>query len=246
MAPAAQSLARAWSSTLVGAMARATVVLSILWGSPGPSCAASAGPGSAPPLLEPPSTRAGYVALLLVNETPFPGERHWVGEQDTRAAMHAILCVLDSRLRHIPPGYQQSHIAAVRTTDVIDIITAGGEKGQCDGFYRDAAGRPTAVPRVHERVAYLVGIAGKGAPGRFARLLEYAQGLATAYVESGMAGADRYAGLERIGAIQVTGRAYSWMTDRDFYAPGGNFVRIPDGDQGSLGGNRFFTLRRDP
>jgi hypothetical protein len=44
--------------------------------------------------------------------------------------------------------------------------------------------------------------------------------------------------------MPVTGRAYSWMTDRGCYNPGGNFVRIPDAEQGSLGGNRFFTLRK--
>jgi len=46
--------------------------------------------------------------------------------------------------------------------------------------------------------------------------------------------------------VPVTGRAYSWMTDVDSYHPGGNFVSIPSTDDGSLGGNRFFTLRKDP
>jgi hypothetical protein len=36
------------------------------------------------------------------------------------------------------------------------------------------------------------------------------------------------------------------MTDRDCYKPGGNFVAIPDVDGGSPGGNRFFTLRKEP
>jgi hypothetical protein len=52
--------------------------------------------------------------------------------------------------------------------------------------------------------------------------------------------------LKRVGAIEVTGRAYSWMTDVDCYNPGGNFVSIPSSDEGSLGGNRFFTLRKVP
>ena len=30
------------------------------------------------------------------------------------------------------------------------------------------------------------------------------------------------------------------------YDPGGNFLRIPDEQAGSLGGNRFFTLRKNP
>ena len=49
-----------------------------------------------------------------------------------------------------------------------------------------------------------------------------------------------------VNQIAVTGRAYSWMTGQDYYNPGGNFVRIPDAQQGLLGGNRFFTLRKDP
>jgi hypothetical protein len=36
------------------------------------------------------------------------------------------------------------------------------------------------------------------------------------------------------------------MTDKDYYRPGGNFVTIPDAEDGSLGGNRFFTLRKAP
>ena len=70
------------------------------------------------------------------------------------------------------------------------------------------------------------------------------KGLARAYVKGGVEGADRYAGLKKVGTAHVTGRAYSWMTDRDYFKPGGNFVSIPDKDDGSLGGNRFFTLRK--
>lgn len=103
---------------------------------------------SAPTRLDPPSTVSGYVALLLVNETPFPGERGWVSEQDTKGGMLAILWVLESRLKHVPAGYRQEHIASERCDDVIDVITAGGEKGQCDGFYRDSSGRFVTVARV--------------------------------------------------------------------------------------------------
>jgi hypothetical protein len=72
----------------------------------------------------------------------------------------------------------------------------------------------------------------------------YAQGLADAYIANGIRGADRFAGLTTIHGTPVTGRAYSWMTDKDCYQPGGSFVRIPDDLGGSLGGNRFFALRR--
>jgi hypothetical protein len=32
------------------------------------------------------------------------------------------------------------------------------------------------------------------------------------------------------------------MMDRDYYKPGGSYLRIPDQYDGVLGGNRFFTL----
>jgi hypothetical protein len=203
-----------------------------------------AGDDQSPPRLEPADSVSGYVARLLINETPFPGERGWVSEEDTRAAMLSILWVLHNRIHSIPSGYRQEQIAAVRAGDIIDVITAGGEKGQCDGFYRDRSGEFIAVPRVHERIDNLVRLASKGAPGRFARLINYAQGLASAYVQTGIDSADRFADLRRVGKVDVTGRAYAWMADRDYYSPGGNFVKIPDDEDGALGANRFFTLRR--
>jgi hypothetical protein len=200
----------------------------------------------APRDLVPPAadTVSGYIALLLINETPFPGERAWVSEEDTKAAMLAILWVVHSRLKIIPPGYRQEHIAAERCDDVIDVITAGGEKGQCDGFYRDGSGRMLAVRRVHERVDSLFKLASSGKPGRFSRLLQYGEDLADAYVKGGLAGADCFARLSRVNGVAVTGHAYAWMTDRAGYHPGGNFVKITDDADGSLGGNRFFTLKK--
>ncbi len=197
-----------------------------------------------PPQLEPADRVAGYVARLLINETPFPGERGWVSEADTRAAMLSILWVLHNRIHSIPSGYRQEQIAAVRARDIVDVITAGGEKGQCDGFYRNRSGQFVAEPRVHERIDNLVRLASQGTPGRFARLINYAQGLASAYVKTGIDGADRFANLRRVGKVEVTGRAYAWMADRDYYNPGGNFVKIPNDKDGALGANRFFTLRR--
>jgi hypothetical protein len=189
-------------------------------------------------------TKTGYIARLLLNEAPLPSERGWVSEENSKATMLAILWVCHSRIHHIPTGYKQMEIAAVQSKDIIDIITAGGKKGQCDGFYKDSAGHPHYESRVQERIDYLLKIANQGKPGKFARLVNYAQGLADAYVAGGMSEADRFAGLTVVGSTSVTGRAYSWMTDMDYYNPGGNFVRIPDNLNGSLGGNRFFTLRR--
>ena len=194
--------------------------------------------------LEGADTEAGYLARLLINETPFPGERGYVSVEDTETAMREVLFVLDSRIKAIPPGYKQEEIAAVRTGDILEIITA---KSQCEGFSRDAAGNRTMAPRVGERIEYLMKIANGGpAPGRFARLVNYAQSLATAYFSTGPEGSDLFAGLTLVGGVPVTGRAYAWMTGQDVYHPGGNFVRIPEAQHGLLGGNRFFTLRKDP
>lgn len=187
-----------------------------------------------------------YVATLLLNEVPFPGERGWNSEADSKAAMLQILWVLESRLNHVPKGYTQQEIASQRCKDIIDVITAGGEKGQCDGFYRNDAGRPISAPRVLERIDYLTKCANQGPPGKFARLLDYANSLAGTYVKQGALEADRFAQLTNIGKIKVTGRAYSWMTDHGGHHPGGSFVKIPDSETGVLGGNRFFTLRSKP
>ena len=113
----------------------------------------------------------------------------------------------------------------------------------------DRAGRFVwaCAPRVEERLNYLLNIANTGGkPGRFAELLQHASGLAQAYLTGGLQAADRFAGLTTIQQVQVTGRAYSWMTDMDCYHPGGNFVKIPDTLGGAPGGNRYFTLRKEP
>jgi hypothetical protein len=194
--------------------------------------------------VDPPHTASGYLGRLLINENPFPGERGYVSVEDSKAGMRQVLWVLHSRMHHIPVGYTQAQIASVRSQDVLDVITA---KNQCEGFYRDARGRPTFAPRVEERLRYLKNIANEGGkPGKFADLLNYGQGLAAAYLKGGMQEADRFSGISIINRTPVTGHAYSWMTDRDCYKPGGNFVAIPDAQGGSPGGNRFFTLRREP
>jgi hypothetical protein len=191
------------------------------------------------------TSEEGYLARLLINESPFPGEHGWQSERNTKATMLAILWVLHSRLHYIPDGYSQAQIASVKTSDIIDIITVGGEKGQCDGFYRDASGHFTAVPRVEKRINYLLRIANSGnGPGKFARLINYAQKLGAIYIKDGITGVDRFAKLTKVEKYYVTGRAYSWMTDKDYYSPGGNFIKIPNNDSGSLGGNRFFTLKK--
>lgn len=194
--------------------------------------------------IDPPGVSTGYLARLLINENPFPGERGYVSVADSKAGMLQVLHVLDARLRHIPAGYTQQGVAGTRAASVIELITA---PKQCEGFSRDARGNPTFAPRVEERLNYLKSIANKGGkPGKFAELLNYGQGVAAAYLKGGLAEADRFAGLSAVNRLPVTGRAYSWMTDMDCYNPGGNFVSIPDEQGGSPGGNRFFTLRKEP
>ena len=206
-------------------------------------CAASAAAGEFA-RMEPPAAAPGYVARLLINEAPFPGERGWLSEEDSKAAMLSILWVLHARMNFVPAGYTQLQIASIRSQNILEVITA---KNQCEGFFKDAAGQPACAPRVEERLRYLTQIANRGdQPGRFANLLNFGQGLASAYLAGGIPGADRFAGLTLVDRVAVTGRAYSWMTGRDYYHPGGNFVSIPDAAQGLLGGNRFFTLRKEP
>jgi hypothetical protein len=197
--------------------------------------------------LDKPDTKSGYIARLLINEVSFPGERAYESETKTKEAMLQILWVLHSRIFLIPESYTQKQIAGVESGDIIDIITGTGEKRQCEGFYRNKEGQFVIDRRVERRINYLLKIANTGnKPGRFSSLLNFAQGLSRAYVTDGIEGADRYANLTYIGRIRVTGHGYSWMTDIDSYQPGGNFVRIPSEFDGSLGGNRFFTLRKEP
>ncbi len=196
--------------------------------------------------LPPVATPEGYVCRLLINEVPFPGEKGYRSEADTVAAMNSLLHVLDGRLRNVPPPYRQQQIAAVSTRSITDIITAGGVRGQFDGFYRDAAGQPAMVARVTERIANLQTIASQGPAGKFSRLLNHAATISTLYLRGGFAEPNLHAALKQVGALPVTGRAYAWMTDEARFRPGGNFVRIPDQDFGALGGNRFFTLRKQP
>ena len=193
-------------------------------------------------VLLPASEPAGYVARLLINETPFPGERGYVSEEDSKATMRALLLVIEARRNRIPPGYTRVEIADTRSSEMIDIITAGGSHGQMEGFCRDKNGKPAMAPRVSARIANLARIASEGEPGRFARLLNYAQAVSSDYVAGTPPVPDRFEKIARVPPKKVTGRAYSWMTDQDCYHPGGDFVRIPDRQGGRLGGNRFFTL----
>lgn len=197
--------------------------------------------------LDAADTTSGYLARLLINEVPFPGERAYESEADSKTGMLQILWVLDGRIHRIPSGYSQRQVAGVSSDDIIDVITGGGGRRQCEGFYLNDQGRFVTKDRVEERINNLLRIANSGGrPGHFSALINYAQALARAYFRDGIQGADRYAGLKKIGAVPVTGHAYSWMTDIDSYNPGGNFVTIPDADDGSFGGNRFFTLRKYP
>ncbi len=196
--------------------------------------------------LPPTEDASGFIARLLINEVPFPGERGYVSETNTVAAMDAILAVVINRTHRIPQPYDQQAVAATQSNNVISIITAGGQRGQVDGFYLNSNGQPAVVDRVNRRLDYLLSIANKGQPGTFARLIEHAvkasQGINTRWSNV----ADPYAQLTQVEKIPATGYGFAWMADRDHFHPGGNFLRIPNQDNGSLGGNRFFTLRKAP
>ena len=189
------------------------------------------------------SSEAGYLAALLVNEVAFPGERGYVSEANTMRAMENILLVLDARIRYVPAPYERVQIAQTSSARLLDVMTAGGKRGQVDGFYRDASGAAVVVSRVEKRLGYLFKIGNDGAPGRFARLLNHAGALSSQYTAYLNRPENLYLHLRTIHGVPVTGRAYSWMTDRHFFHTGGNFVRIPNDLRGSLSGNRFFTLK---
>ncbi len=194
--------------------------------------------------LMPATEQARYIAHLLINETSFPGERGFVSEEDSKATMRALLLVIDARCNRIPPGYSREEIAETDSSDPIDIITAGGRRGQMDGFSRGGRSRLVMAPRVTARVTRLLRIANQGVPDRFARLLSYAQTLTKEYLDGTKPSPDPFETITRIAPHAVTGRAYAWMSDRDGYHPGGDFVRIPDSLCGRLGGNRFYTLAK--
>ncbi|MDY0040483.1 MAG: hypothetical protein RBS57_09235 [Desulforhabdus sp.] len=199
-------------------------------------------------VLDTPSSRSGYLASLLINEIPFPGERGYKSVADSQAAALAILWVLESRISKVPPGYTRKAVSGVSEGDIITVITGGSGKRQCDGFFLDSQGAPAMDSRVGERIEYLTKIANGGrAPGNFAALLIFCHNLARGYFRSGKpGGVDRFEYLQWILGVAVTGHAYSWMTDFERYHPGGNFMTIPNEHDGSLGGNRFFTLRKEP
>lgn len=194
--------------------------------------------------LPPEETPSGYIALLLINEVPFPGDTAYVSERNSKHAMVEILAVLENRLHAIPRPYTQREVAGIRTRNILDIITAGGVAGQVQGFYKNDRGQYVVVPRVIRRVEYLLTIANQGARGIFARLIDFAVSTADDYLSRRSTVDDLFASIHRIRRVPVTGRAYAWMTNLHHINPGGDFIVIPPDEQGTLGGNRFFTLRK--
>ncbi len=158
--------------------------------------------------------------------------------------MEAILLTLHARSVQLPKPYTRMQVADTNSSNILDVITAGGQRGQVDGFFRDAAGTLAMESRVHERIDYLENIARQGKPGRFARLLNYAVEISNQYFAGTLRVVDRFGSLTYIGSIPVTGGSYAWMTNQPKFHPKGYFVKIPDRDYGALGGNRFFTLKR--
>jgi hypothetical protein len=122
---------------------------------------AAAAVSEAAPLaqLDSASTVSGYLARLLINEVPFPGERGYESETATKEAMVQILWVLHGRIHMIPKGYTQQQVAGVRSESIIDVITGTGDRRQCEGFYKNSAGKFVTDSRVEDRLNYLLKIA---------------------------------------------------------------------------------------
>lgn len=187
-----------------------------------------------------------YLAALLINEVPFPGEPRFKNAEDTRAAMQAILWVIECRRAQVPQGYTRHQVAATASTNLIDLITA---VNQMQGFYKTAQERHTFDARVGERIAYLELLAKRRNTPTITELLAYARELAEAYaVALALPFEKPFHSLSNLPpeTPSVTGSPYGWMTDAPEFHPGGNFVRIPDECGGTLGGNRFYTLRSEP
>ena len=193
--------------------------------------------------LDSPSTEQGYLAYLLINENPFPGEKGYQSVENSKEGMRQILWVINNRLFQIPDGYTQFQIANTQTKTTTGIITA---EGQCEGFSLGLDGKPAFANRVQERIKYLTTIANSGGgPGKFAELLNYARTLADNYTEYvKIYKPDMFRNIYTINRVNVTGGSYSWMTNQDYYNPGGDYISIPDKYDGSIAGNRFFTLKK--
>ena len=185
-----------------------------------------------------------YLAALLINEVPFPGEPAFKNAADSKAAMEAIVWTIHSRRAPLPTGYTRRQVAATPSTNLIDILTAAN---QMEGFFKTDDDRHAFAPRVKERVDYLNLLGQRDDTPTITELLDYAYAIAHGYVEgNALPFADPFAGLTHLSPDDVTGSPYGWMTDDPAFHPGGNFIRIPDDFGGSLGGNRFFTLRKTP
>ncbi|MFO1477169.1 MAG: hypothetical protein U1F98_11015 [Verrucomicrobiota bacterium] len=192
-------------------------------------------------VLDSPDSPSGYIARLLINEVPFPGDPLYRCEEDTKSGMLEIAWVLQNRVNRIPPGYTRWQIANTTATTLVGVLTA---PGQVQDFYRNDDGSLAMAPRVEARIQYLLQIANDGSPGRFARLLNRAQSIARDFVASAPPAPDIYASLTQVGDLWVTGFGYAWMTADLPCDPGGAFVGVPRRDSGLLGANRFYTLRR--
>jgi len=185
-----------------------------------------------------------YLAALLINEVPFPGEPAFKSADDSKDAMRAILWTLHNRRSAPPPGYTRWKISATHSDNLVDVITAFN---QMEGFFLDNNKRPAFAPRVGERITYLRRLAQRDNTPTISILLDFATTAAKQYADGKpLPFPDPFAGLKMIDDVEVTGSAYGWMTDDLQFHPGGNYVRIPDESGGGLGGNRFFTLRKTP
>jgi hypothetical protein len=149
-----------------------------------------------------------YLAALLINEVPFPGEPAFKSADDSKAAMRAILWTIQCRRAEIPEGYTRQQIAATSSTNLVDIITAFN---QMDGFFKTRTDRHTFAPRVAERITYLRLLGQRDDTPTISELLDFAHSNALHYAAGNpLLHPNPFVALTNLppDAIEVTGSPY--------------------------------------
>ncbi len=170
----------------------------------------------------------GVVVHLLLAESQTPSFAAYHVPSVLRG-MHAMKATVANRLALNP-----SWFAAAGASNFRDIVSA---PGQFRGFSKDSTGRLVLHPSVLQRILEIVSQATADPGGRFASHVELARSVSEASVS------DPFVLLRKIGDVQVLGGTYGWRTAGSS-APGGRFVQVPEADGGVIGGNQFYTLKK--
>jgi len=183
-------------------------------------------------------TVEGFVSRVLIGEPSFDNTRDDWPEQ--RACMTALAALLYNRIHQIPARYRQQEIANVTTTDLREVLAA---PGQFRNFGKDASGRFTIAPAyrqmVDDRVIFANQPPRKEGYATVAHAIALARRLARGTFDPDL---DPFRAVTTVGGIAATGRAYGMRTENSG-SPGGDYLDVPVGQNGTLAGNSFFTLR---